>query len=90
MTGARFVLLLLNANKSNDIVHWILSRSEFWVKPFIDLFHLANKAVGDTGGVVEPASLIAFIVYAVVGGFILAVLNGLLLGGFGGRRILHA
>ncbi len=90
MTGARFVLLLLNANKSNDIVHWILSRSDFWVKPFVDLFHLTNKAVGDTGGVVEPASLIAFIVYAVVGGFILAVLNGGLLGGFGGRRILHA
>lgn len=90
MTGARFVLLLLNANKSNDIVHWILSRSDFWVKPFVDLFHLTNKAVGDTGGVFEPASLIAFIVYAVVGGFILAVLNGGLFGGFGGRRIVHA
>jgi hypothetical protein len=88
MTGARFVLLLLNANNGNEIVHWILSRSDFWVKPFMDMFSLTNKAVGDTGGVVEFASLIAFIVYAVVGGFILAVLNG---GLFGGSRggVLH-
>jgi len=89
MTGARFILLLLDADKGNEIVHWILSRSDFWVKPFANLFHLSNQAVGDTGGFVEPASLIAFIVYAVVGGFILAVLNGAFFGGFGHRGILH-
>ena len=89
MTGARFILLLLNANKGNEIVHWILSRSDYWVKPFMDLFHLTNKAVGDTGGVVEPASLIAFIVYAVVGSLILAALNAALFGGFGSGRVLH-
>src|SRR6478672_13425262 len=89
MTGARFILLLLNANKSNEIVHWILSRSDFWIKPFANLFHLSNQAVGDTGGFVEPASLIAFIVYAVVGGLLLAVLNGLLFAGFGRRRVLR-
>ena len=37
---------------------------------------------------VEFASLIAFIVYAVVGGFILAVLNADRFGG-SGRGILH-
>jgi len=89
MTGARFMLLLLNANKGNEIVHWILSRSDYWVKPFINLFHLTNKAVGDTGGVFEPASLIAFIVYAIVGSLILAALNGALFGGLGSGRILH-
>lgn len=89
MTGARFLLLLLNANKGNDIVHWILSRSDYWVKPFVDLFQLANQGVGDTGGFVEPASLIAFIVYAVVGGFILAALNGGLTGRFGRGRVLR-
>jgi hypothetical protein len=89
MTGARFVLLLLNANQENDIVHWIMSRSDFWVKPFFDLFNLTNKGVGDTGGVFEPASLIAFIVYAVVGSLILGVLNDALFGGFGGRRTLR-
>jgi len=89
MTGARFILLLLNANKGNEIVHWILSRSDYWVKPFVNLFHLTNKAVGDTGGVVEPASLIAFIVYAVLGSLILAALSGALFDGFGRRRILQ-
>lgn len=88
MTGGRFLLLLLNVDKSNDIVHWILSRSDYWVKPFIDLFGLTNKAVGDTGGVVEPASLIAFIVYAVIGSLILAILNGAFFGS-SGRGVLH-
>lgn len=86
MTGGRFLLLLFNANKGNEIVHWILSRSDYWVKPFVDIFHLTNKAVSDTGGVVEPASLIAFIVYLIVGSLVLALLNGMLFGGFGNRR----
>jgi len=90
MTGARFLLLLFNADKSNEIVHWILSRSDFWVKPFADVFHFANKAVGDAGGFIEPASLIAFIVYGVVGGLVLALLSGVASGrGFGRRGILH-
>jgi hypothetical protein len=89
MTGARFILLLLNANKDNEIVHWILSRSDFWVKPFASLFDFGNQAVGDTGGFVEPASLIAFLVYAVIGGLLLAALNGVLFGGFGSRRLLR-
>ena len=81
MTGARFLLLLSNANKGNEIVHWILSRSDYWVQPFLNIFHLTNKVVGDTGGVVEPASLIAFIVYLIVGSLVLAVLNRQLFGG---------
>jgi hypothetical protein len=88
MTGARFLLLLLDVNKENEIVHWILSHSDFWVKPFANLFDLSNRAVGDTGGFVEPASLIAFIVYAVIGGLLLAALNGVLSGGYGSRRLL--
>jgi hypothetical protein len=89
MTGARFFLLLLNANKENDIVHWLLSRSDYWVKPFFNLFDLTDQAVGDTGGVVEPASLIAFIVYAVVGSLILAALSGALFATFGRRQVLN-
>ena len=81
MTGGRFLLLLFNANRGNEIVRWILSHSDYWVKPFVNIFHLTNKAVSDTGGVVEPASLIAFIVYLVVGSLVLALLNGRLFGG---------
>ena len=86
MTGGRFLLLLFNANKGNEIVHWLLSRSDYWVQPFFNIFHLTNKAVGDTGGVVEPASLIAFIVYLIVGSLVLALLNRQLFGGFGNGR----
>lgn len=90
MTGARFLLLLFNADKSNEIVHWILSRSDFWVKPFADVFHFANRAVGDAGGFIEPASLIAFIVYGVVGGLVLALLGGVFSRhGFGRGGVLH-
>ena len=78
MTGARFLLLLFNANKGSEIVHWILSSSDYWVKPFVNIFHLTNKAVGDTGGIVEPASLVAFIVYLIVGSLALALVNGML------------
>ena len=81
MTGGRFILLLFNANRGNEIVRWILSHSDYWVKPFVNIFHLTNKAVSGTGGVVEAASLIAFIVYLVVGSLALALLNGRLLGG---------
>jgi hypothetical protein len=75
LVGGRFLLLLLNANKSNEIVDWVLRHSDYWVKPFFDLFDLSNKAVSETGGVFEPASLIAFVVYAVIGGIILEVLS---------------
>jgi hypothetical protein len=54
------------------------------------VFHIANKAVGDAVGFIEPASLIAFIVYGVVGGLVLAVLNGVFSRrGFGRGGILH-
>src|SRR5437016_1579039 len=75
MTGGRFLLLLFNADKSNDIVHWILVHSDYWVKPFFDFFHLANKGIDQTGGYFEPASLIAFVVYLVVGSLILGLLR---------------
>jgi hypothetical protein len=90
MTGARFILLLLNADKTNQIVHWILSHSDFWVKPFANLFHIGNHAIGSSGGIIEPASLIAFVVYAVVGGLILSLLKRASFGdGFGRGGILR-
>jgi hypothetical protein len=89
MSGARFLLFLFNANKSNEIVNWILRKSDFWVKPFFDIF--SNRDVG-TDGFLEPASLIAFMVYLIAGTVVLGVLNA----SFGtwrrsgGRRWGHA
>jgi hypothetical protein len=90
MTGARFLILLLNANRDSEIVDWILRHSDFWVKPFFDLLNLSNKAVGETGGFFEPASAIAFFVYFIIGAVVLNLLRGAVFGGFSsggwGRR----
>ena len=84
MTGARFMILLLNLDKSSQIVDWILRRSDSWVKPFFNVFGLSNKALSETAGIIEPASLIAFIVYFIVGSLVLAALRRALWGGVGG------
>jgi hypothetical protein len=89
MSGARFLLFLFNANKSNEIVNWILWKSDFWVKPFFDIF--SNRDVG-TDGFLESASLIAFMVYLIAGTIVLGVLNASF-GAWrrsGGRRWGHA
>jgi len=92
MTGARFLILLFDANRSSEIVGWILSKSDFWVKPFFDILGLANKSIDETGGVFEPASAIAFVVYFLVGSLVLKALSrassGFAGGGWGhfGRR----
>lgn len=88
MTGARFLILLFNVARDEGFVKWVMDKSEFWVRPFFDLFGLANKAVENTGGVFEPASAIAFVVYLVVGSIILNAVRSTLLaegGGFGRR-----
>ena len=43
---------------------------------------LANRALEETGGVFEPASLIAFRFYLIVGGFIPSLLSRTYYGGF--------
>jgi hypothetical protein len=75
LVGARFIMLLVNANRDSAIVEWVLNRSQFWVEPFFGIFNLTNEAIGTTGSVVEPASIVAFLVYAIVGGIVLRVLG---------------
>jgi len=75
LTGGRFLALLFDANRDSEIIDRLYRHSDFWVKPFFGMFDLANKAVEDTGGVFEPASLIAFVVYLVGGMLILALLT---------------
>src|ERR1700675_4621676 len=75
LTGARFLALLANANRNSEIISRVYRHSDFWVKPFFGMFGLANKAVGDNGGVFEPAAFLAFIVYLVAGLLVMAILN---------------
>jgi hypothetical protein len=76
LVGGRFLALLINADRDSELIHKVLSWSDFWVKPFFNLFHLSNKTVDATGGVFEPASAIAFVVYFVIGLFVLRLVRG--------------
>ena len=78
LTGGRFLALLAGANGDSEIVSWLYRRSDFWVKPFFGMFGLANKAVENRGGVFEPASLVAFLVYLVGGLIVLSLLSSTL------------
>ena len=76
LTGGRFLSLLAGANPDSDLVQSLFDVSGFWVEPFFNLFGLSNKVVEDTGGVFEPPSLIAFLVYLVLGAFIYVIVSG--------------
>lgn len=78
LAGGRFLALLLDANRDSEVIERLYRHSDFWVKPFFGMFDLANKSVEDTGGVFEPASLIAFIVYAVGGVLVFALLDAVM------------
>ena len=75
LTGGRFLALLADANRQSEMVRWLYRHSDFWVKPFFGMFGLANETVNNTGGVFEPASLIAFAVYLVGGLIVLSLLS---------------
>jgi hypothetical protein len=80
LVGGRFLALLADANRESEIIQRLYRHSDFWVKPFYGMFDWENEVVNSTGGVFEPASLVAFIVYF-VGGIALfalfeAVTNG--------------
>lgn len=75
LVGGRFLALLANANRGSEIVQRLYDWSEFWVQPFFGILNLSNEAVNETGGVFEPASLIAFAVYFLLGLLVLSLLG---------------
>jgi hypothetical protein len=88
LVGGRFLALLTGANAESEIVDRLYRHSDFWVKPFFGMFDLANKAVENTGGVFEPASFIALIVYFLAGLLVLAILTSAFLP-FNSHRHAH-
>lgn len=74
LVGGRFIALLADANRDSELVDRLYRHSDFWVKPFFGMFDLANKTVDETGGVFEPASLLALVVYVIAGLLVSAVL----------------
>ena len=75
LVGGRFLALLADANRESEIVDRLYRHSDFWVKPFFDMFDWSNEVVDSTGGVFEPASMLAFIVYFVAGLAVLALVS---------------
>ena len=75
LVGGRFIALLIDANRDSELIDRLYRHSDFWVKPFFGVLGLTNKSVEDTGGVFEPASLLAFGVYLVLGMLIFGVLR---------------
>jgi YggT family protein len=74
--GLRFLFLLLGASAQSSLVAWIYSVTQPLVTPFTAIFGHSTAAAPGTlaGSVFEPASLIALIVYGIIGGFILRML----------------
>jgi hypothetical protein len=72
LVGLRFILLLLGANPSTAFVSWIYGWSTPFVAPFAGILGQPITAPSGTvvQGVFEPSTLIALIVYAVVGGIL--------------------
>jgi hypothetical protein len=75
LTGLRFLALLADANRDSELVQKLYDWSEFWVEPFFNILGLENQAV-EGGGTFEPASLLAFCVYLLIGAFVATVLSG--------------
>ena len=75
LVGGRFFALLVGASRDSELVDRLYRHSDFWVKPFFGMFDLSNKTVSSTGGVFEPASFLALIVYILAGMLVMAILT---------------
>jgi hypothetical protein len=75
LVGGRFLALLFDANPDSELVDALYRYSDFWVKPFFGILSLENKTIDNTGGVFEPASAIAFVVYFIIGAVVLGIVR---------------
>ena len=70
----RIILLLLVANRGNDIVQLIMSITQPFVDPFIGMFSL-NRVTADQGSVLDVAAIVALIGWTLVEALILAAIR---------------
>jgi uncharacterized protein YggT (Ycf19 family) len=69
----RIILLLLVANRDNDIVRFILGVTDPFVNPFRDMFALDR--IGASGSVLDIAAIVAIIGWTLVEVLIFAIIN---------------
>ncbi len=70
----RIILLLLVANRANDIVQFVLNITQPFVDPFIGMFSL-NKVTADQGSVLDVAAIVALIGWTLIEALILAAIR---------------
>jgi uncharacterized protein YggT (Ycf19 family) len=70
----RIILLLLVANRGNDIVSFVFNVTQPFVEPFIGMFSL-NRVVADQGSVLDVAAIVALIGWTLVELLILAAIR---------------
>ena len=69
----RIILLLLVANRENDIVQLILGVTAPFVNPFRDMFAL--NQLGSRGSVLDVAAIVALVGWTLIELLIIAILN---------------
>jgi YggT family protein len=82
--GFRMAFLLGNANAANGFVDFIYDITDPLVEPFQGI--IANEGVD--GGILEPASIIAMVVYFVAAALLIAAILVLTSGPSGGDRLV--
>jgi uncharacterized protein YggT (Ycf19 family) len=70
----RIVLLLLIANRGNDIVALILGVTDPFVEPFRGMFQL-ERVTADSGSMLDIAAIVAIIGWTLIEALILAILS---------------
>ena len=70
----RIILLLLVANRGNDVVQFVLNITQPFVDPFIGMFSL-NRVTADQGSVLDIAAIVALIGWTLIEALILAAIR---------------
>ena len=66
LLSARFILKLLGASQSSGFVRFIYGVSNIFIAPFEGIFRRAVAEGIETASIIEPATLVALIVYAIL------------------------
>ncbi len=70
----RIILLLLVANRGNDIVQFVLNITQPFVEPFVGMFSL-NRVTADQGSVLDVAAVVALVGWTLIELLILAAIR---------------
>lgn len=70
----RIILLLLVANRGNDIVQFVLGITNPFVEPFLGMFSL-NRVTADQGSVLDVAAIVALIGWTLIELLVLAAVR---------------